>query len=183
MQWTATQRPFVAPSPNMPHFITALHYPGACLVEGTILSEGRGTALPFEVVGAPFIDGFSLAKALNAQGLGGAKARPHQFEPTASKFKGQLCGGVQIHITDHAIYQPLHAWLIVLQTIATMYLAEFDWLPPHGDLQHFDRLIGNLGTRELIESGETLNNLFNEWSAFHAEFRSQRKPFLVYSEA
>lgn len=176
-QWPATRRPFVPPSPNMPHFITALHYPGACLVEGTNLSEGRGTALPFEVVGAPFIDSISLANSLNEIGLPGAAARPHQFTPTASKFAGETCGGVQIHITDMAQYRPLEVWLTVIKTIHDLHAAEFDWLAPH-----FDRLIGDEIMRRMIDDSLSIDSITSEWSAFHEQFRQQRGPFLIYGE-
>ena len=176
-QWSATDRPFVPPSPNMPHFITTVHYPGACLVEGTNLSEGRGTALPFEIAGAPFIDSVSLADTLHRVGLSGAAARPHQFTPTASKFTGETCGGVQIHVTDIAQYRPLEVWLIVLKTIHDTYPAEFSWLAPH-----FDRLIGDDKVRQIIDDGTSIDIVTSEWSSFHQQFRQQRAPFLIYSE-
>lgn len=182
MQWPDTGRPFVPPSPNMPHFITAVHYPGACLVEGTTLSEGRGTALPFEIVGAPFIDGMLLANILNETGLPGALARPHQFTPTASKFAGETCGGVQIHITDMVQCRPLEVWLIMLKTVHEMYPVDLRWLAPSGDLQHFDRLIGDESVRQMIDVGEPLDRIMADWSAFHEQFRQQRAPFLIYGE-
>ncbi|HVH46266.1 MAG TPA: DUF1343 domain-containing protein, partial [Labilithrix sp.] len=93
-------RPFVMPSPNMPTFDTALVYPGGCLLEGTNLSDGRGTTRPFEITGAPWLDGARLARDLEATGLGGFVARPITFEPTFHKHAKQSCGGVQIHPTD-----------------------------------------------------------------------------------
>jgi uncharacterized protein YbbC (DUF1343 family) len=182
MQWPKTGRPFVPPSPNMPHFTTALHYPGACLIEGTNLSEGRGTALPFEIVGAPFIDSISLADKLNMTGLPGAVPRPHQFIPGTSKFTGKTCGGVQIHITEPSQYRPLETWLTVLQTIREMYPGEFNWLPPSGDLQHFDRLIGDEKVRATIDSGDSLDRFMAEWSSFQEQFRQQRARYLIYGE-
>lgn len=181
--WSATGRPFVPPSPNMPHLSTAQHYPGACLIEGTSLSEGRGTALPFEVVGAPFIDAFALAATLNAQSIAGAQARPHVFQPTSSKFKGQPCAGIQLYITDLQQFRPLPAWLQVLGTIRQMYPQQFEWLAPHNGQQHFDRLIGDTTTRSLIDEGATLDTIVADWEAFHAAFREQRQPFLLYGVA
>lgn len=180
-RWPEIKRPFVPPSPNMPHFTTALHYPGACLVEGTTLSEGRGTALPFEVVGAPYIDGLALATSLDKQ-LSGASARPVQFQPAASKYAGEVCGGIQVHITDLAQYRPLEAWLTILKTIHDMYPAAFQWLPRHGNLQHFDRLIGDETTRQQIESGQSIEDVIADWPAFHEAFRRQREPFLLYED-
>jgi uncharacterized protein YbbC (DUF1343 family) len=113
MTWEATGLPFVPPSPAMPHLSTARHYPGACLLEGTTLSEGRGTALPFEICGAPYIDPAQLADALNALELPGVRYRPHTFTPTASKYTGEVCHGVQAHITASS-YRPLLAWVAVI---------------------------------------------------------------------
>ena len=130
MLWEATGLTFVPPSPNMPHLETVWQYPGACLIEGTTLSEGRGTALPFEIVGAPFIDGAALADHLNAQNLPGVRFRPHSFDPTASKWSGERCGGVQVHITDPAAWHALRVWLGVIVAIKTLYPDKFAWLPP-----------------------------------------------------
>ena len=98
----AWDRPFVTPSPNMPTYETALVYPGGCLIEGTNLSEGRGTTRPFEIVGAPWIDGAKLADDLQALAMPGVRARPLTFQPTFQKHAGRICGGVQIHVTDPA---------------------------------------------------------------------------------
>jgi uncharacterized protein YbbC (DUF1343 family) len=166
--------PFVPPSPNMPHLSTALHYPGACLVEGTQLSEGRGTALPFEIVGAPFIDGFTLAEALNS--LPRAVARPHAFQPTASKFAGEICSGVQIHMLEG--FRPLEVWLRVLHTIRHLYPDQFEWIP-----YHFDRLIGDTTTRQQIEDGVSVEDIVAGWQDFHQAFREQRAPYLLYEAA
>ncbi len=176
-QWPATCRPFVPPSPNMPHFITAIHYPGACLIEGTNLSEGRGTALPFEVVGAPFIDSMLLADTLNGISLPGTVARPHQFTPSASKFAGQTCGGVQVHVIGMAQYRPLETWLVVLKTIHDIYPADFNWLAPH-----FDRLIGDDSVRQKIDDGASIDSIMSEWLSFHEQSKNQRAPFLLYGE-
>lgn len=179
--WDQIGRAFVAPSPNMPHFVTAQHYPGACLIEGTTLSEGRGTPLPFEVVGAPYIDGFELAEVLNAQMLPGVRFRPHQFQPNASKYNGQSCGGVQAHITGPD-YRPLPAWLTVIQIIRSLYADDFAWLPPHapGAMQHFDRLIGSADVRQQIEQGASFAEISAGWPAFHAEFEAATAPYRIY---
>ncbi|GAB4529907.1 MAG: DUF1343 domain-containing protein [Anaerolineae bacterium] len=175
-------RVFVPPSPNMAHPVTALHYPGACLIEGTQLSEGRGTALPFEVVGAPYIDAFALAEAINAHHLDGVIARPHHFQPNASKFSHQMCHGVQLHIVDQAVYRPLIAWLTVIRMVQELHPEAFAWLPPHNGLQHFDRLIGDTNTRLLIDAGESIEMITADWSAFHQDFRMQRQPYLLYGD-
>ena len=100
MWFDETALPWIPLSPGMPHFSTALVYPGTCLIEGTNLSEGRGTALPFEIIGAPWLDGYTLAQSLNRARAPGVRFRPHAFVPTDSKHRGVKCGGVQLHVTD-----------------------------------------------------------------------------------
>jgi uncharacterized protein YbbC (DUF1343 family) len=173
--WSGIGRAFVPPSPNMPHFVAAQHYPGACLIEGTSLSEGRGTPLPFEVVGAPYIDGGTLAGALNGLTLEGVRFRPHQFEPSASKHAGKVCGGVQAHITDPGAYRPVRAWLAVIHTIRHLYPDNFAWLPAH-----FDRLIGDQHTRQMIDAGEPVAAIADGWGAFQAAFQALAAPYLRY---
>ncbi|MCB9455729.1 MAG: DUF1343 domain-containing protein [Anaerolineaceae bacterium] len=180
--WSRIGRAFVPPSPNMPHFVAAQHYPGSCLIEGTTLSEGRGTPLPFEVVGAPYLDGAALADALNGLKLPGVRFRPHLFEPSASKCVGQTCGGVQAHITDPVIYRPVRAWLAVIHTIRHLYPEDFAWLPQYhpAGLQHFDRLIGDRHTRRMIDAGDPVAVIVDGWQAFQAEFKALAAPHLLY---
>jgi uncharacterized protein YbbC (DUF1343 family) len=178
--WLTTGRPFVPPSPNMPHVSTVQHYPGACLIEGTKLSEGRGTALPFEVVGAPFIDSMALADNINSLGIAGAFARPHIFQPTNSKFNGQHCEGIQLHITDVDQFRPITAWLQILQIIRQIYPDGFEWLPAHNGIQHFDRLIGAKETRRLLDDNTAIKDIVGEWDVFLAMFREQRANYLLY---
>lgn len=183
MIWAEIDRPFVPPSSAMPHVSTTMHYPGACLIEGTTLSEGRGTSLPFEVVGAPYIDGIALAANINAPGIPGAIARPHHFQPTSSKFSGQACGGIQLHIRDHRTFRPLTAWLQVLKIIREMYPQQFAWLPPHNGIRHFDRLIGDELSRKLLDEGAPIEEISAAWADFHAEFLDTRQPYLIYDES
>jgi uncharacterized protein YbbC (DUF1343 family) len=178
--------PWVPPSPGIPHLSTLWHYPGACLIEGTTLSEGRGTALPFEIVGAPWIDPVDLAAHLNNNWVG-VRFRPHTFRPAASKWRDEVCGGVQVYITDH--WHPLEVWLGVIITIRAMYPAHFEWLPPESDLQHFDRLIGSTQVRQQIEeglnAGKPVNTILSQivaaWPDDVRTFKTQREPFLLYS--
>lgn len=180
--WAAMSRAFVPPSPNMPHVVTAQHYPGACLIEGTTLSEGRGTPLPFEVTGAPGIDGGALAEALNAAGIDGVRFRSHRFQPSAGKHSGQACEGVQAHITDADAYRPLAAWLAVIASLRQQQPGSFDWLPTayEGGFQHFDRLYGDASARARIDAGESPAALMAAWPAFHAEFAALAAPHLLY---
>jgi uncharacterized protein YbbC (DUF1343 family) len=193
MAWPATGLPWVPPSPNMPHLNTLIQYPGACLIEGTELSEGRGTALPFEIVGAPWIDPFALAEHLNAQKWAssmGARFRPHTFQPTQSKWTGQYCHGVQVHITDPARWRPLAVWLGIIATLRAHYPQHFRWLAQHPDtgIQHFDRLIGSTWVRKTIEEGvnagkpvgEIIAPLAAEWADDVHAFDLERRPYLLY---
>jgi len=174
MTWEETGLTFVPPSPNMPRLLAAQHYPGACLIEGTSLSEGRGTALPFEIVGAVGLDGYALAETLNAKGWAGVRFRPHVFQPHTSKYAGELCGGIQAHITDAKIYQALPVWLGIL---AAVYQQQtFTWN------DHFERLIGSDGIRQLIENNTPLDNLFAEWQSTCADFDALRQPYLIYED-
>ncbi len=195
MIWADTGLPWVPPSPNMPHLVTLAHYPGACLVEGTQLSEGRGTALPFEIVGAPWIDGLALAEHLNGEAWAagmGARFRPHSFQPSQSKWAWQTCHGVQVHITDPARWRPIEVWLGVIITIRALYPAHFAWLPanPESGLQHFDRLIGAAWLRRQIEAdvqaGKPADAILAQFAAEWADdcraFDYERRPFLLYDE-
>lgn len=185
MTWQATGLPFVPPSPAMGHVSTAQHYPGACLLEGTTLSEGRGTVLPFEVVGAPYIDPHGLAEALNALDLPGVRWRAHTFRPTASKYAGQTCHGVQAHITEPAAYRPALAWLHVIHTVRHRYPDDFGWTPPYetgagATLRHFDRLVGDPAVREQIDAGVPVAEITAGWGAVRVAFAGQCAPYRLY---
>jgi uncharacterized protein YbbC (DUF1343 family) len=181
MTWEATRLPFVPPSPAMPHISTVRQYAGACLLEGTNISEGRGTSLPFEICGAPFIDGVMLAEQLNALGLAGVRFRPHVFTPTASKYAGELCSGVQAHIIG-AGFRPLLTWVAVLMVLRDTYPDHFQWLPPYhvGDNAHFERLAGGVALRAHIEARTPLIELAAAWDAAAGRWREQRAPYLLY---
>jgi uncharacterized protein YbbC (DUF1343 family) len=183
MTWEATGLPFVPPSPAMPHLSTVRQYPGACLIEGTNLSEGRGTALPFEICGAPFIDAPALAEQLNGLRLEGVRYRPHLFTPTASKYAGEVCGGVQAHITG-AGYRPLLAWVAVIREIRRLYPDQFAWLPPapQGGLMPFDRLAGGPALRQQIEADAPLDSLAAAWDVTAEGWRKTRRACLLYED-
>ncbi len=154
---SAWDRPFVLPSPNMPSYETALVYPGGCLLEGTNLSEGRGTTRPFEIAGAPWLDGVDLASRFNALGLAGVRARPITFSPTFHKHAGKRCGGVQIHVLDPKVFRPVSAYLSLI-TLAHRVGAEgfrFRTEPYEfvEDIPAFDLLVGTAEAREAIAAG------------------------------
>lgn len=149
MQWTDTGLAWIPPSPNMPHFSTVLHYAGSCLIEGTNLSEGRGTTLPFEIVGAPWIDGQKLAEEVNKAIHSTRKhsvciARPHTFRPTISKYAGEDCHGIQLHVYYSRSFKAVQTWLTIIDIIRHLYPDKFEWLEPPDPNQpyHFDRLLG-----------------------------------------
>src|SRR5205085_7758532 len=120
MDFEATGLPWVLPSPNMPTVETAFVYPGMCLIEGTNLSEGRGTTRPFEICGAPGVDASRLCQQLNAERLAGVVFRPMWFQPTFQKHAGQLCGGLQLHVTDRSTFRPVRTGLAVLAALRNL---------------------------------------------------------------
>jgi uncharacterized protein YbbC (DUF1343 family) len=153
----AWDRPFIPPSPNMPTLETALVYPGGCLVEGTNLSEGRGTTLPFQTVGAPFLDGVALAADLQEAGTPGALVRPTTFRPQFDKHANQSCSGVMLHVTNAALFRPVATYLrllVLAQRQAPDHFAfrtepyEFE-----SDTPAFDLLTGSAEARQAIRDG------------------------------
>lgn len=154
----AWDRAFVMPSPNMPAYETALVYPGGCLVEGTNLSEGRGTTRPFEIVGAPWLDAVRLAHDLQALSLPGFRARPVTFLPTFQKHAGHLCGGVQIHVTDARTFRPMATYLALVALAHAQDPERFAFRTEkyefRDDVPAFDLLTGDAEARERITRGE-----------------------------
>ena len=180
MRLPDTDLPWVAPSPNCPTYQTALCYLGTCLLEGTNVSEGRGTTQPFELAGAPWIDGEGLADDLNALGLPGVRFRPCAFTPTFSKFAGELCRGVQLHILDDREAEPVRAGLALVDTIRTRHPDQFAFLPPArpGEAAHIDRLLGTDRYRLGFVNGDDL--LAEHRPALDA-FRENRLAYLLYN--
>jgi uncharacterized protein YbbC (DUF1343 family) len=154
----ATGLPWVMPSPNMPTLDTAIVYPGMCLVEGTNLSEGRGTTRPFELFGAPFVDGRVLAGELGRLDLPGVVFRPCTFEPAFHKFTGEKCGGLQVHVTDRQAFTPYRVGLGVLWAVRRLWPDDFSWRHEvyefRDDVPAIDLLTGFAAVRESIDRGE-----------------------------
>ncbi|HEY4102690.1 MAG TPA: DUF1343 domain-containing protein [Polyangiaceae bacterium] len=150
-------RPFMMPSPNMPTLETALVYPGGCLVEGTNLSEGRGTTAPFQLVGAPFLDGEALAEALVASGAPGVQVRPIAFRPTFEKHAGETCRGVMLHVTNAQLFRPVATYLrlIALARAQAPEAFAFRHTPYEFEttMPAFDLLTGSAAARSAIEAG------------------------------
>lgn len=166
---------WVPPSPNMSKLGTAILYPGMCLLEGINLSEGRGTTLPFEVVGAPWLDGFALADHLNRLALHGVTFRPTRFTPTASKWQGQVCDGVQVHVMNRDDLRPVTVALTLINTIRQQHPEQFEWRLPH-----FDRLIGTDRVRRELEQGISVVELVERWAKERYAFEDARQQILIY---
>jgi uncharacterized protein YbbC (DUF1343 family) len=130
MWFDDTSLPWVMPSPNMPTLDTATVYPGMCLLEGTNVSEGRGTTRPFELFGAPWIDAEKFAAELNGVGLAGVYFRQAYFQPTFQKFSGQLCAGAQLHVTDREAFRPFQSAVEIIRRLRREYPNEFQWKQP-----------------------------------------------------
>ena len=155
--------PWVMPSPNMPTPETALVYAGMCLLEGTNLSEGRGTTRPFELFGAPFIDGDTLARELRLQDLPGVRFRPCVIEPAFHKFNGERCGALQLHVSDRRAFEPYRTGLAVLGAVRKLWPESFAWrTEPYefrADVPAIDLLTGRPAVRQAIDAGATLDEV------------------------
>ncbi|MGC9396475.1 MAG: DUF1343 domain-containing protein, partial [Anaerolineae bacterium] len=169
--------------PAMPHVSTAVVYPGMCFLEGTNVSEGRGTALPFEVCGAPWIDGAVLAAYLNGLALPGVRFRPTELLPAASKYAGEICRGVQIHVTDRVAFRPVTMGLHLLAALKALYPAEFAWLPQswEGAHPHIDLLAGTDQVRCTIDAGVGVTELVEGWVNDVADFEQTSRQYWLYT--
>jgi|GEM_PF-1045795 len=192
--WPATGLPFVPPSPNMPTYETALVYPGGCLIEGTQLSEGRGTTRPFELWGAPWLDPEALAEAIRRHGLPGVAFRPCVFRPTFHKHAESVCRGVMPYATDPARFRPLETYARLLGEAALQHPDRFAWrTDPYEFVSQpiaIDLLFGSPRERLVIDRiarGELhpihgWSDTLNAWRDDEAAFRVHRRPFLLYPE-
>jgi uncharacterized protein YbbC (DUF1343 family) len=174
MWFDETGLPWVPTSPAMPHLSTATLYPGLCLLEGCNLSLGRGTALPFEICGAPWLDGYALAEEMNALNLSGARFRPTLFTPSASNHAGVECSGVQVHVTDRNALRPVEMALHLLAVTRRMSGEAWAWNP------HFERLAGSSGVRSSLEAGEPVSEMTALWAESISRFNHQREKYLLY---
>ncbi|UCC12990.1 MAG: DUF1343 domain-containing protein, partial [candidate division WOR-3 bacterium] len=174
-----------APSPNMPSFHTALVYPGMCLLEGTNISEGRGTTRPFTLFGAPWIESLDLVRALRKKDIPGTAFRPLSFQPTFHKYRGTMCGGAEILVTKRNQFKPTFTGLEIIRTIKHMYGKHFRWLDPPYEYETekmpFDILIGNPWVREGITRHQTITKLQDRWHTPLQRFIRKRKKYLLYN--
>ncbi|MEK7705099.1 MAG: DUF1343 domain-containing protein [Myxococcota bacterium] len=184
-QWfDDTGLPWVMPSPNMPTLATALVYPGLCLLEGTNVSEGRGTTRPFEIFGAPWVDARTLARALTAYELPGLMIRPLAFEPTFHKHAGRRCGGVQLHVTHRELFLPLRTGIAVLLALRSLWPAQFAWRTERyefrDDVPAIDLLTGNAAVREALDRGESLDAIMAVATSGTERYDAGRAQALLY---
>ncbi|MHB1458931.1 MAG: exo-beta-N-acetylmuramidase NamZ family protein [Armatimonadota bacterium] len=180
MWFDETGLPWVAPSPNMPTPQTALLYPGTCLIEGTNVSEGRGTTKPFELIGAPWIDPYELAEYLNSMSLPGTDFRPVWFKPEFSKYKGLSCGGVQVHVLNRDEFMPVQTGLHLVYALHHLYPADFRFREVDASgRSFFDLLAGTDEIRLAISSGEPLH-VFGELDVVDRSYQSKAKLYHLY---
>lgn len=176
-----TGLPWILPSPNMPTLDTLTLYGATCLIEGTTLSEGRGTTKPFEFVGAPGIDPNALAADLASRNLAGAAYRPIYFTPTFSKHADAVCAGVQIYCDDRAALRPVALGIHLLHALKRCD-PNFAWRPPAGSRQRYfiDLLLGSDKPRLALDAGAAPDEVMASWQDELNGFRERRRPFLLY---
>ena len=182
MWYDQTGLPWAPPSPNMPILETAMLYPGTCLIEGTNLSEGRGTTKPFEWIGAPWIDADRWAERLNDFDLPGVRFRPVHFTPTFSKHANQQCHGVQVHVMNREELKPIEVALHLISTIMRDYPDRFAFRENRGRYT-FDLLAGTDRLRLRLLGGESPTEIVQGWGAEVEEFTKKHRPYLLYCNA
>ncbi len=182
MWFDQTGLPWVTTSPAMPHLSTTVVYPGMCFLEGTSLSEGRGTSLPFEVAGAPWMEGYAWAAALNRLELPGVRFRPMFFQPYASKYANETCSGVQLFVTNREIFAPVRTALHLIVEARKQAPASFAFRPSHrtDTVAHFDLELGSEKVREALLAGASVDEITQDWPRQQAEFWESVHPYLLY---
>lgn len=184
MDFESSGLPWVMPSPNMPTVDTAFVYPGQCLIEGTNLSEGRGTTRPFELSGAPWLDGVAWAQYSREMAGPGLTLRPTYFKPMFQKWAGQRCGGVQMHVTDRRAFRPVQATLALLKGVLRLEPAAFAWRTEVyeyvSDRLAIDLLFGSERPRRMLEDGASIEEIVRSFHEAEQDFREERSPLLLY---
>ena len=180
-----TGLPFVMPSPNIPTLDSAIVYPGTVLLEGTIVSEGRGTTRPFELVGAPWLEAESFAATMNARRLPGVHFRAAVFEPTFQKHAKSSCGGCQIHVLDRHAFRPVLTGVALIDAMRAASPSHFAWRRPPYEYEHdqepIDILAGSPALRTAIDTGVRAEELATAWAVDNQAFERLRQPFLAYA--
>lgn len=186
MTFRETGFPWVFPSPNMATPETASVYPGQVIWEGTNISEGRGTSLPFEVFGAPFIDQHEVLKKVSASDLPGCLFRPIVFQPTSGKWANQRCNGFQLHVTDQEKFRPYRASLLLLQVISGLYPDRFKYKEPPYEYEFsrlpMDLILGSTAVRGQLEEGVPIKEIEFSWQDELQEFIEKRRKYFLYPE-
>ena len=184
MWFDRTGLPWVNPSPNMPTLESATVYPGGCLIEGTNLSEGRGTTRPFEFIGAPYIKPRPFVEELKKDRLGGVRFRPLYFQPVFNKWAGELCGGIQLHVTERAVFDPFLTYIAVIRAAWQLHPDRFQWRSPPYEYEReklpMDILCGGSLVRQQIETGRSLKEIKLSWQKDLAAFKKLRRKYLIY---
>ena len=175
-----TGLPWVLPSPNLPTLDSVLIYPATCLIEGTMLSEGRGTTRSFEMFGAPWIDPDALVGGLRRLHPPGLAFRPVYFTPAFSKHAGERCGGAQVYVTDRAVMDSVGFGVALLQLLNHVAPASFAWLPPANGRYFIDLLCGTDEVRHAVDQGTELRPIMDRWNADSREFERSRADILLY---
>jgi uncharacterized protein YbbC (DUF1343 family) len=186
MLYTDTGLPWVFPSPNMPSPVTSLVYPGQVIWEGTNISEGRGTCLPFELLGAPFYNCDEILNQIEGNiDLPGCLLRPLMFEPTSNKWAGQICSGFQIHVTDPVVFRPYRTSLALLQASVLLYPDLFQYKEPPYEYEYerlpMDLILGDKEVRIAIEQGVSILDLENSWRDNLEDFDKLRQEVFLYN--
>jgi uncharacterized protein YbbC (DUF1343 family) len=179
-----TGLPWIHPSPNLPTLDSATVYPGSVLVEGTQLSEGRGTTRPFELIGAPYIQSSRYSERLNLSELPGAQFRPVYFQPTFQKWVGQICGGIQIHVKDRDVFEPYLTGIALISIARNLYPELFQWREPPYEYEYekmpIQILCGGKEVPDMIDSGVPLDQIRESWRDDVNKFLRRRSQYLLY---
>ncbi len=184
LYYDETDAPWVLPSPNLPTIDACIVYPGTVFLEGTMISEGRGTTRPFELIGAPYVDADGLADYLNALQLPAVHFRPHSFLPTFQKHAGVICHGVQLHVQARRAFAPVITGIAIIKAIHDLYPQDFQWKQPPYEYEYerhpFDVIAGSKKLREQIEGGMAIDEIAASWRGNEQIFAEQRRPYLLY---
>jgi uncharacterized protein YbbC (DUF1343 family) len=175
---------WVMPSPNLPTLDGCRVYPGQVLLEGTTLSEGRGTTRPFEIFGAPGLDPYAVAQEVEVEALAGASLRPLFFEPAFHKHAGKTCGGFQLHVLDPATFRPVRASLALLSAINRMHPGLWDFRPPPYEYERerrpLDLLLGDPQAADMLKEGVPAAEITPRWETGLSDWRKRAKPHEIY---
>jgi len=188
MWFDETGLPWIKPSPNIMTLNTAIVYPGMCFIEGTNVSEGRGTQHPFEYIGAPWINGAVLAKELNSYNLSGVTFEPVEYIPTDiervttdPKYEDQKCNGVYIKVTNRNKFEPVRTGIYVLYALKKLYPNDFKWRESRsGGALYIDKLTGTVNVRLMLDAGKKPDEIIATWREGLRKFKSTREKYLIY---